>query len=97
MTTPSWSDTLDAYEASLEETSLLLEAGAGGEAELFAVPAGLGPLTPEHADRARMLITRSVDLQNRLRAAQTQTGKQLALIARTRTDRPGASYVDAHV
>ena len=96
MTVARWSATLDDYEANLTRFSLLLEDNEAVALPPFAAPAGLGPLPSQCADRARAMLQHTHELTERMQRAQEQIKGQLALVARTRTDQPSPSFVDAH-
>lgn len=89
-----WPAVLDAYEAALQIFSDLSYEDELPDLPDFVPPAGLGPLPAEHEERAQSLLRRSRELEASVLHGKEQSARHLALVGRTRTDRPTSTYVD---
>lgn len=97
----AWSQALDALEADLAETNLLLDGSLDEVAPLvlrrataWRVPQGLGPMPTELSERATAVLTRQRETAARLARALSAT-KVRTRILDARPDRARPVYLDA--
>lgn len=102
MTTPTWTEVLDDFEAELARAEALLSratsAASAPEAAVtpWSPPPGLGPLSPDDAPRAAAVLERQRAVVDRLQSAATRTRTELEYVeALSRgPERAPAAFVD---
>lgn len=98
MTTSTWGEVLDDFEAELARAEALLARDSAPAADLpaWSPPEGLGPLTSDDAPRAAAVLERQRVVLDRLRSAAARTRTELEYVeALTRgPERQPAAFVD---
>lgn len=91
--TSRWIAALDRIEADTEAVEAALASEDPESVRPWAPPVDLGPLPVSLRERARALVARSVELQERTRARLSETSDGLGDLDRRR--RAGVAYAGA--
>ncbi|WP_337063064.1 hypothetical protein [Kineococcus sp. G2] len=97
----SWAGALDRVELDVDAAEELLRTLHAGAAAHEAVappawtpPALAGPVPPEHAERARLLLQRQLDVSEQLARALVSTRTQVTALRKLERAEPQPVYVD---
>ncbi|WP_432535506.1 hypothetical protein [Kineococcus arenarius] len=97
----SWAAALDRVELDVDAAERLLGALHAGAAAAEAVvppvwapPALTGPVPDEHAERARLLLQRQLDVSEQLARALVHTRTQVAALRKLERAEPQPVFVD---
>jgi hypothetical protein len=90
-----WDDALDALAEELAAQRAALPAGQPTRPPAIEPPAGLGPLPPRLAERARRLLAENQAVTAAVEAALARVERELNALERSAADPPSIpSFVD---